>query len=485
MTTPPPTLEAPPEEHAPIAISGEWHMPPGLKHSLQFYAFKPWVKLGSPILLFEHLRKTYGNIAWYRFLGTPIVFINDPDYIREILVTQAASFVKERTVRRMKVLLGEGLITSDDPIHMRQRKIAAPAFHRQRIAAYGDQIVACAASQRKTWHPGEQVDIAAASMKLSLEIVARTLFNTEVTADIRSINDEVNTIMGLYNFIVAFPRVESVLHLPIPGIMKFRRSKARLDAVVDRLIREHREAAARGDPGEEQKTGGDLLSMLLASKYESDDPTQQTGMSDEQVRDEVLTIFLAGYETVANALTWTWYLLSQNPEVEAKLHAELDAVLGTGPTQRLPTLADYPALRYTEQVFAESMRLYPPAWAMGRMSTKPIQLGPYRIPPGAHFFFSQYMIGRTPQYFPDPLRFDPDRFTPENKAARPKFTYFPFGGGSRQCIGESFAWMEGVFSIATLAQRWRMSYLGTTPPVAQAKITLRPRDPLMMQLTAR
>jgi len=455
-------------------------MPPGLKHSLPFYAFKPWVKLGSPILLFEYLLKTYGNIAHYRFLGTPIVFINDPEYIREILVTQAASFVKERTVRRMKVLLGEGLITSDDPIHMRQRKIAAPAFHRQRIAAYGDQIVACAAHQREAWRPNQQIDISAASMQLSLEIVARTLFNTDVTADIRSINDEVNTIMGLYNFIVAFPKIESFMHLPIPGITKFRRSKARLDAVVDRLIREHREAATRGEPDR-----GDLLSMLLASKYESEDPTQQTGMSDEQVRDEVLTIFLAGYETVANGLTWTWYLLSQNPHIEAKLHAELDAVLGTGPTQRLPTLADYPALRYTEQVFAESMRLYPPAWAMGRMSTKPITLGPYTIASGAHFFFSQYIMGRDPHYFPDPLRFDPDRFTPENKAARHKFTYFPFGGGSRQCIGESFAWMEGVFSIATLAQRWRMNYLGTTPPEVQAKITLRPRDPLMMQLIPR
>jgi cytochrome P450 len=491
MTTPPPTLEAPPEpaslESPSIRTGGR--TPPGLKHSLPFYAFKPWVKLGSPILLFEYLLKTYGNIAWYRFLGTPIVFINDPEYIREILVTQAASFVKERTVRRMKVLLGEGLITSDDPIHMRQRKIAAPAFHRQRIAAYGDQIVACAAHQREAWQneatAGQQIDIAAASMKLSLEIVARTLFNTEVTADIRSINDEVNTIMDLYNFIIAFPKIESFIHLPIPGIMKFSRSKARLDAVVDRLIREHREAAARAEPGEEQKTGGDLLSMLLASKYESDDPTQQTGMSDEQVRDEVLTIFLAGYETVANGLAWTWYLLSQNPDAEAKLHAELDAVLGTGPAQRLPTLADYPALRYTEQVFAESMRLYPPAWAMGRMSTKPINLGPYTIPAGAHFFFSQYIMGRDPQYFPDPLRFDPDRFTPENKAARHKFTYFPFGGGSRQCIGESFAWMEGVFSIATLAQRWRMTYLDSTPPEVQAKITLRPRDPLMMQLTSR
>jgi len=513
-------------------------MPPGLKHSLPFYAFRPWVKLGSPILLFEHLLKTYGNIAHYKFMGTPIVFINDPDYIREILINQASSFVKERTVRRMKILLGEGLITSDDPIHKRQRRIAAPAFHRQRIAAYGDRIVACAASQRETWRPGQHIDIAAASMSLSLEIVARTLFDTAVTDDIRSINDEVNTIMGLYNFIVAFPKIESFLHLPIPGLMKFRRSKARLDAIVDRLIREHRETGI---------DKGDLLSMLLASTYEpteADEPPPATqgspttqgspatqrspdtqglsgtqglsatrglsvglqphestsatkgalapglsstqppkleGMSDEQIRDEVLTIFLAGYETVANGLTWTWYLLSQNPHVEAKLHAELDAVLG----KRLPTLADYPSLRYTEQIFAESMRLYPPAWAMGRMSTQPVELGPYRIPPGAHFFFSQYIMGRDPQYFPDPLRFDPDRFTPEAKSARPKFAYFPFGGGNRQCIGESFAWMEGVFGIATIAQRWRMSYLGATTPEVQAKITLRPKDPLMMQLTPR
>jgi cytochrome P450 len=454
--------------------STDWRLPPGLKHPLHFYAFKPWVKLGSPILLFEHLHHTYGNIAHYRFMGTPIVFINDPEYIREILINQASSFVKERTVRRMKILLGEGLITSDDPIHIRQRRIAAPAFHRQRIAAYGDQIVTSAAAHHDRWQSGQSIDISAAMMSLSLEIVARTLFDTEVTDDIRRINDEVNTIMDLYNFLVAFPRMESVLHLPIPGIIKFRRSKARLDAVVNRLIAEHKTSSI---------DKGDLLSMLLASRDEQADATgQHTGMSDEQVRDEVLTIFLAGYETVANALTWTWYLLSQNPGVEAKLHAELDTVLGP---HRLPTLADYPSLRYTEQVFAESMRLYPPAWAMGRMSTKPVVLGPYRIPPGAHFFFSQYMISRTPAYFPDPLRFDPDRFTPENKAARPKFAYFPFGGGSRQCIGEGFALMEGVLSIATIAQRWRMTYLGSTPPIPQAKITLRPRNPLMLQLTLR
>jgi cytochrome P450 len=457
------------------------HLPPGLKRSLPFYAHKPWVKLGSPILLFEHLHKTYGNIAHYRFMGTPIIFVNEPEYIREILVTQAASFGKERTVKRMKILLGDGLITSEEPFHMCQRRIAAPAFHRQRIAAYGEQIVQSAVAAGERMQAGKIFDIAAASMELSLEIVARTLFDTRVDDDIRRINDEVNTIMDLYNFIVAFPNIERFLHWPIPGIVKFRRSKARLDAVVDRLVSEHREAMANG-----RADNGDLLSMLLSSRVEVLDaaghPTGQVeSMSDAQVRDEVLTIFLAGYETVANGLTWTWYLLSQNPEAEARLHAELDTVLGG----RLPTMADFSALRYTEQVFAESMRLYPPAWAMGRMNIRPVTLGPYEFAPGAHFFFSQYMMSRTAEYYPDPLRFDPDRFTAEAKAARAKFTYFPFGGGSRQCIGESFAWMEGVFSIATLAQRWRFRFADATPPVPQAKITLRPKGPLHMIAEAR
>ena len=457
--------------------NSKWNLPPGLKHSLPFYANKPWVKLGEPIRLFEHLHRTYGSIAHYRFMGTPIVFLNDPEYIREILINQASAFVKERTVRRMKVLLGEGLITSDDPIHLRQRRIVAPAFHRQRIAAYADQIVASAAAHRDRWQSGEVLDISAAMMSLSLEIIARTLFNTEVTDDIRRINEEVNTIMDLYHFLVVFPRLESFLHLPIPGVIKFRRSRNRLNAVVNRLIREHRATGI---------DKGDLLSMLISSRDDQASATEnQAGMSDEQIRDEVLTIFLAGYETVANALTWTWYLLSQNPEAEGKLHVELDTVLGTGDEARLPTLADYPSLRYTEQVFAESMRLYPPAWAMGRMSTRPVTLGPYRIPPGAHFFFSQYVMHRSAEYFPDPLRFDPDRHTPANKADRPRFAYFPFGGGGRQCIGEGFAWMEGVLAIATIAQRWRMKYEGGTPPVVQAKITLRPRDPLLMEIFPR
>lgn len=469
---------------------GPWRMPPGLKRSLPFYAHKPWVKLGSPILLFEHLLRTYGNIACYSFMGTPIVFINEPEYIREILVTQAASFVKERTVNRMKILLGEGLITSNEPFHMRQRRIAAPAFHRQRIQAYAGQIVESALAASERLRDGQELDIASAQMELSLEIVARTLFDTHVDDDIRRINDEVNTIMDLYNFIVAFPRIESFLHLPIPGIVRFRRSKARLDGVVDRLIREHRTAMAQAEQRGEEQDRGDLLSMLLTSSDdlldEAGKPTgERVSMSDLQVRDEVLTIFLAGYETVANGLTWTWYLLSQNPEVEARLHAEVDAVLGPSQARRTPTLADYAELKYTEMVFAESMRLYPPAWAMGRMSTAVVELGPYRIPPGAHFFFSQYIMSRTEEFYPDPLRFDPERFTPQAKAARPRYAYFPFGGGSRQCIGEAFAWMEGVLSIATLAHRWRFRYAGTAAPEVQAKITLRPKGELRMVAEAR
>jgi cytochrome P450 len=476
------TVKTAPVRTRPDWRGGPWRLPPGLKHDMMFYANKPWVRLGNPIRLFEHLHREYGNIACYQFLGTPIVFVNDPEYVREILVTQGAAFAKERTVRRMRVLLGEGLITSDEPFHMRQRRIAAPAFHRQRIAAYAEEIVQSAAGFVERVRLDETFDIADASMELSLEIVARTLFDAEVDDDIRSINDETNTIMGLYNFIVAFPRFESFLHLPIPGVTKFRRAKARLDAIVDRIIREHRAVAASSGKGDR----GDLLSMLLTSRIEVLDaegrPTGEVEtMTDVQVRDEVLTIFLAGYETTANALTWTWYLLSQNPVAERKLHEELDRVLAG----RLPTLADMPQLKYTEMVFAESMRLYPPAWVMGRMSLKPIELGPYRIPAGSHFFFSQYIMGRTAEYFPDPLKFEPERFTPEAKAARHKYTYFPFGGGSRQCIGESFAWMEGILSIATLAQRFRMVYAGEAEPTVQEKITLRPKGPLLMRAEAR
>jgi cytochrome P450 len=298
-------------------------------------------------------------------------------------------------------------------------------------------------------------------MRLSLQIVARTLFAQEVTPDIESINHEVNVIMKLYNFLIALPRAEDYLHLPIPGLMRFRRARRRLDEVVHRMIADHRASGV---------DSGDLLSMLIGSRDEEDSGAS-SAMTDEQLRDEIITIFLAGYETVANALSWTWMLLGQNPEAEAKLHAELDEVL----QGRLPTLDDLPRLRYTEMVLAESMRLYPPAWAMGRQATVDVHIGPYFLPAGSYVFFSQYMIQRSAEHFPDPLRFEPERFTPERKAGRSKFVYFPFGAGSRQCIGEAFAWMEATLALATLAQRWKLRLAPGQRLEVQPKITLRPK----------
>ncbi len=463
--TPPKPTQPPAGEQQPRVIAHKgFRYPPGLRRNLPFYLFSRFFRASNPILLFEHLQAEYGSIAHYRLAHNHIVFLNDPEYIREILINQAPLFIKERTQRRMKILLGEGLITSEGETHMRQRRIAAPAFHRQRIAAYGEMMSARAATMREEWQPGVTIDIVGEMMRLALQVVARTIFDTDVTEDVQTINNEVNAIMKLYNFLIALPRAEALLHLPIPGLMRFKRARKRLDAVVHRMIDQRRQS---------NQDRGDLLSMLLASRDEERDGSSLT---DEQVRDEVTTIFLAGYETVANALAWTWLLLAQNPEAEAKMHAEIDTVLAG----RLPTLADVPNLPYTEMVLSESMRLYPPAWAMGRQATAPIEIGPYRLPEGTYFFFSQYIMQRTPEYFPGPLRFDPERFTPEAKAARPKFAYFPFGGGGRQCIGESFAWMEATLLTATIAQKWRLRLVPGQRIEVQPKITLRPKYPIRM-----
>jgi cytochrome P450 len=472
----PPTQDQQPQQWTVIERGG-FRYPPGLSLNLVFYLRRRFFKPSNPILLFEHLAATYGRIAHYKLGWQHIVFINHPEFIREVLVNHQQEMIKERTQRRMKILLGEGLITSEGAFHMRQRRIAAPAFHRQRIAAYADVMVQRATLRRAGWHAGQALDIGAEMMQLALEVVARTLFNTDVTSDVLEINREVNVIMDLYNYLISLPLAEAYLYAPLPGLTRFRRARARLDAVVHRIIASHRSRERAGDASD----SGDLLSMLMASRDEEGGTTERSGMTDAQLRDEIITIFLAGYETVANALTWTWLLLAQNPEAAQRFYDEIDQVLGG----RAPTLEDLPQLRYTEMVFAESMRIYPPAWAMGRQSTAPLALGPYRFPAKTYFFFSQYVMQRDPEYFPDPLRFDPERFTPEAKAARPRFAYFPFGGGGRQCIGESFAWMEGVLILATIAQKWRLTLLPDQQIDVQPKITLRPKYPIHMRVEAR
>jgi cytochrome P450 len=455
------------EHHWTVIERGGYRYPPGFSLNFLFYLRRRFFKPSNPILLFQHLAATYGRIAHYKLGWQHIVFLNHPEFIRDILVSHPQEMIKERTQRRMKILLGEGLITSEGAFHMRQRRIAAPAFHRQRVAAYAGIMVERASLRRASWHAGQTIDIGAEMMQLALEIVARTLFNTEVTSDVLAINHEVNVIMDLYHYLVSLPMAEAYLFAPLPGLTRFRRARARLDAVVHRIITEHRSRPASAD-------SGDLLTMLMGTRDEEDSGT----MTDEQLRDEIITIFLAGYETVANALTWTWLLLAQNPTPAKRFYDEIDRVLGG----RAARFEDLPQLRYTEMVFAESMRVYPPVWAMGRQSTAPISLGPYRFPAGTYFFFSQYITQRDPAWFPDPLRFDPERFTPEAKAARPRFAYFPFGGGNRQCIGESFAWMEGVLILATIAQQWRLDLLPDQQIDVQPKITLRPKYPIHMRV---
>ncbi len=455
-----------------VVRRGAYVYPPGLRFNLPFYRFHGFFDPRNPVLLFEHLRR-FGRAAHYRILLNDVVLLNDPADIGEVLIDKAAFFGKDRTQKRMKILLGEGLITSDGETHDRGRRIAAPAFHRRRIERYATQIVDLAAGFRDQWQTGTELNMAAEMMRLALQITARTLFDTEVTPEIHEINDQVNIVMDLYHFLVTLPRAELLLDTPLPQMRRFRAAKKRLDAVVNGMVEARRSES-------DLNSRADLLSMLVAAR---DDQVGGDGrkLDSQQIRDQVLTLFLAGFETVANALAWTWLLLGQNPDSEARFHAELDAVLGGRP----PTFEDIPRLEYTAMVLSESMRLYPPAWAMGREVLQDVSIGPYRLRRGTMVFFSQYIVQRDPRWFPEPERFCPERFTAAAKAGRPRFAYFPFGGGGRQCIGESFAWMEAVLTLATIAQRWRVRPVAGQKIELQPKITLRPKSGIQVTIAPR
>ncbi len=452
----------------PTRKHGAYSFPPGLKHNLVWYVFRKFRPL-DPIGLFQYLAQEYGDIAHYKIGPQHIVFLNNPEYIREVLVVQNDNFVKERTVQRMKMLLGEGMINSEGAQHRVQRKAAQPAFHRQRVAAYAEQMVVETTVVRDSWRDGQQLDVAQEMMRLTLRIVSKTLFNTELGGEAEELTEAINDIMGMYHFLVALPAVDVLIHLRMPGVAGFAKAKRKVDAVVYGMIEAHRQK------GEDS---GDLLDMMLRS--EGDLPAAD-GTRNESLRDQVITIFLAGYETVANALIWTWYLLSQHPEVEQKLHEELDRELGG----RTPTFDDVPKLRYLEAVLAESMRLYPPAWAMGRRARNDFALGDYWLPAGTTVLISQFVSHRDPRHFPDPLRFDPGRFIPGGRTTFPKFAYLPFGAGGRQCIGEAYAWTESTLVLATLAQKWRLRLIPGQRIEPQALITLRAKYGMRMQVEER
>lgn len=440
--------------------------PPGPKHTFTLRTVVAYRR--GAHLFFADMARRYGDISHFRFSGLDAFLINHPDYIKDVLVTNHQNFIKGLALQRAKRLLGEGLLTSEGEFHRRQRRLVQPAFHRQRIASYAGIMTDYAARARGRWHDGETLDIAEEMMRLTLAIVGKTLFDADVESQAQEVGEAMSVVMNLFNTLT-IPFFELLEKLPLPQMQRFKKARGRLDRIIYRLIDERRRS------GQDR---GDLLSMLLLAQ---DEEGQSGGMTDVQVRDEALTIFLAGHETTANALTWTWYLLSQNPAAEARLHEELQAVLGS----RAPTVEDFPRLRYTEMVLAESMRLFPPAWAIGRRAIEECEIGGYTVPAGSLVLMSQYVMQRDARYFPDPERFDPERWTPEARESRPQFSYFPFGGGPRRCIGEGFAWLEGVLLLATLAQHWQMRLVPNHPVGLRPVITLRPKHGMRMTIHRR
>ena len=426
--------------------------PPGPKDALtSVFAMRR-----DPIGFFTKLTREHGDICHFMLGEQNAFLLNHPDLIKEVLVVKDRNFTKWFANARLVEVLGQGLFVSEGAYHARQRKLSQPAFHRKRIAGYADTMVKIAVRVRERWREGEDVDIASEMNWLAMIIVADTLFGADVEAESTEINGALNEVL----------RMLEKSTLPESDIAEFDQARKRLDDSVLRIIQERR--AQGGDTG-------DLLSMLLAAQDEDG-----AGMTDIELRDEAMTIFLAGHETTANALMWTWYAISQAPEVEKKLHATVDA-LG----EKLPTLDDIAHLKYVEMVFAEGMRLYPPVWIIGRRAINDCELGGWTVPAGSIVLLSQYITQRDGRFFSEPEKFDPERWTQEAAAARPTYSYFPFSSGSRQCLGEPFAWMEGVLAIAVIAQKWRLGLAPGQRVEMAPQLTLRSKYGMRMVPAAR
>lgn len=394
----------------------------------------------DPLNFMLALAREYGELCTFRVGFERVYFVNHPEYIRDVLVKHYDNFLKGRGGSRAKHFLGQGLLLSEGDAHRNQKRLMLPAFHRQRIAAYASDMSASAERAASRWRDGSTLDIWPELRRLSLSIVGRTLFS----ADMESESDKVGqAIKALFTPYRAFrlPFAQLYERLPFPHLLRFRRSMKSMRSIVVKLIEERRRSG---------KDSGDLLSMLMLAEEEGKDGSRLT---TEELWDQVLTLIIAGYDTMATVLMWTWYLLSQNEGAEARLHAELDSVLEGG---RAAVFDDLKSLPYTERVLLEAMRLYPPTWRLVRRAIKDFKLGEHVIPAGALVVCCMFAMHRDSRYFADPLRFDPERWTDEAKQTRPHYSYFPFGGGPRRCLGESFAMVEAVVLLATMARRWRM-----------------------------
>jgi cytochrome P450 len=418
----------------------------------------------DPLAIYTRWAREFGDIFYYRAGWIDVYFLNHPSLIESVLVSQSQNFAKDKVIQNSRWFLGEGLLTNEGSGWLRQRRLCQPAFHRERMASYGHTMAAYTEEMLATWQDAEVRDIHQEMMQLTMRIVAKVLFSVEVKADTERVAAALNVLMRhTSGGRMILPPI--LRHVPVPALMRVKRAVRELDEIVNRIIRQR--------PASGQDTG-DLLSMLMSARDEDG-----SGMTDRQLRDEVLTFLLAGHETTAVSLSWTWYLLSQHSEVELKLREELRQVLGG----RTPQLEDLPRLLYTDKVVKESMRLYPPAWSLARTVAKEIELAGYQLPVGSNVVMSPWILHRDFRFFEQPGHFNPDRWTADAAQHLPKFAYFPFGGGPRLCIGASFAMMEANLLLAAIAQRFRLRLVPGHPVAALPSITLRPRHGMRMSIS--
>lgn len=414
----------------------------------------------DPIGLMMKSWREHGDVVKFKFGPFDYLFLNDPDAIHHVLVDNAKNYTKSRNYQGLKLVLGEGLVTSEGDTWRKQRKLVQPAFHRERLAGFAQSMVGDTASMLERWatRGPEAFDVHEEMMRLTFRIVGRTLFSTDVEVDADRIGPAVSAAIHHANdYAEAIVRVPQ--WLPTPANFRFKKAIATLDELVLRII------ADRRKPNADQPN--DLLAMLMAAH---DDETKE-GMSDRQLRDEMMTIILAGHETTANLLTWTWYLLSSHPDIARRLGAEVAEVLG----DRAPSLDDLPKLKLTKMILEESLRLYPPAWAFERQAVAADTIAGYHVTPKTIIGIAPYTLHRHPRYWENPEGFDPERFAPERSEGRPKYAYLPFGGGPRFCIGNGFAMMEAQIIVAMIAQRHRLELVPGHPIVLDPQVTLRPK----------
>jgi cytochrome P450 len=463
--------------------------PPGPTHKMPGKLLRQFIH--DPINTLSNIAREYGDISYFKLGREHVYLINNPHYIEKVLIYDHHNFKKGKRLQTAKAVLGEGLVTSEGDLHNRQRRLIQPIFHPKQIMSYSNTMTDYATRMTDRWKDGDIVDVSEEMMRLTLGIICKSVLNYDIESEARQVGKALTTVRK-YSKRLQSPIGHVLDKIPVlPAVKGAREAKKELDSLMYQMIADRRRRKKEQDYNNNGKSHDedDLLSRLMQAQDSNSPNSNQEQMSDKQVRDEVMTIFIAGHETTANALAWTFYLLSQNRNVETKLHDEINSVLGDGSGNnvgnRIPTADDILKLQYTEKVLRESMRLYPPVWTIGRHVENDYFIGEYTIPAGSSILMSQYVMHHNPRYYEEPERFNPDRWTEEFKSHLPRFSYFPFGGGIRGCIGEPFAWIEGILIIATIAQKWTMRTLPSQRIGLDPAITLRPKYGMKMKLIQR